>query len=87
MIALAGALEAERELRRSCAAHIATSAAPKANELAFGLEGELRKLEEHLVGMRVTLVRTPVIFGTNRVTVSFISIKPHEHTLYSIRAH
>ena len=49
MIALAKALEAEREPWRTVASYVASSATPKANELAFSLEAELRKLEESLV--------------------------------------
>jgi len=49
MIALARALESERELRRTVASHVASNATPKANELAASLEAELRRMEENLV--------------------------------------
>ena len=49
MIALARALEQERDLRRAVTTHVASSATPKAMELAAALEAELRRFEEALV--------------------------------------
>lgn len=51
MIALAQALEAERELRRTVISHVANTATPKVTELASGLESELRKLEINLISL------------------------------------